>query len=76
MTFECLYIILVDYVILVGCFDATLTLSLFMFLAAFLSYFFVFCFTCRNLTLPLFKKDVFVRKSYFSPTRSISAVMK
>ena len=34
------------------------------------------CFTSRNLTLPLFKKDVFVRNGYFSPTRSISVVMK
>ena len=35
----------------------------------------VSCFICRNLTL-LFFFDVFVRNSYFSPTRSISAVMK
>ena len=28
-----------------------------------------YCFICRNLiTLPLFKKDVFVRNGYFSPT--------
>ena len=36
----------------------------------------VSCFICRNLTLPLFKKDVFVRNNYFFLTRSISAVMK
>ena len=40
--------------------------SLFLFLAAF------FCFYCRRLILPLFKRDVFVRNGYFSPTRSIS----
>ena len=34
----------------------------------------VFRFICRNLTIPLFKKDMFVRNSYFSPTRSISVV--
>ena len=29
----------------------------------------MYCFICRNLiTLPLFKKDVFVRNGYFSPT--------
>ena len=27
------------------------------------------CFICRNLTLPLIKKDVFIRNGYFSPTR-------
>ena len=36
----------------------------------------VFCFICRNLTLPLSKKDVFVRNIYFSPTKSVSVVMK
>ena len=36
----------------------------------------VSCFICRYLTLPLFKKDVFARNGYFSPTRSISVVMK
>ena len=36
----------------------------------------VSCFIFKNLTLPLLKKDVFVRNSYFSPTRSASAVMK
>ena len=36
----------------------------------------VSCFICRDLTLPLFKKDVFVRNGYFSPTRSVSVVMK
>ena len=34
----------------------------------------VSCFICRNLTLLLFKKDVFVRKGYFSTARSISVV--
>ena len=29
-------------------------------------------FICINLTLPLFKKDKFVRNGYFSPTRSVS----
>ena len=33
-------------------------------------------FICRNLTVPSFKKDVFVRNGYFSPTRSVSVVMK
>ena len=49
-----------------------LALSLFMFLQHFcliLSRFIV-----RNLTLPLFKQDVFVRNSHFSPARSISVV--
>ena len=43
-----------------------------------LSYFFlmVSCFICRNLTLPSFKKSVFVRNGYFSPMRSTSVVMK
>ena len=36
----------------------------------------VSCFLCRNLTLPSFKKGVFVRNGYFSPMRSISVVMK
>ena len=36
----------------------------------------VSCFISRNLTLPLFKKDVFVRNDYFSPSRLISVVMK
>ena len=36
----------------------------------------VSCFICRNLTLPSFKKGVFVRNGYFSPMRSISVVMK
>ena len=36
----------------------------------------VLCFICRNLTLPYSKKDVFVRNGNFSPTRSISVVMK
>ena len=39
-------------------------------------YLTVSCLICRNLTLPLFQKDVFVRNGYFSPTRSISVVMK
>ena len=30
----------------------------------------------RNLTLPLFTKDVFVTNCYFSPMRSISILMK
>ena len=34
------------------------------------------CFICTNLTLPSFKKDVFVRSGYFSPMRSISVAMK
>ena len=38
--------------------------------------FIVSCFFCRNWTLPSFKKDVFVRNGYFSPTRSISVIMK
>ena len=35
-------------------------------------------FICRNLTLPLFKKGVFVKNDYFSPmrVRSISVVIK
>ena len=33
-------------------------------------------FNCRNVTLPLFKKDVSVRNCYFSPMRSISILMK
>ena len=51
-----------------------LTLSLF----TFWQYFglTVSRFICRNLTLPLLKKDVFVRSGYFSPTRSICIVMK
>ena len=36
----------------------------------------VSCFICRNLTLPSFKKGVFVRNGYFSSMRSISVVMK
>ena len=36
----------------------------------------VSCFICKNLTLPLFKSDVFVRNDYSSPARSISVVMK
>ena len=36
----------------------------------------VSCFICRYLTLPLFKKGVFVRNGYFSSMRSISVVMK
>ena len=36
----------------------------------------VSCFICRNLTFPLFKKDVFVRNGYFSPMRSISVIIK
>ena len=35
----------------------------------------VSCFICRSLTLPLFKKSVFVRNGH-SPIRSISGVMK
>ena len=31
---------------------------------------------CRNLSLPLFKKDVFVRNGYFFLTRSISVVIR
>ena len=34
------------------------------------------CFICRSLTLPSFKKDVFVKNGYFSPMRSISGVIK
>ena len=40
------------------------------------SWLMVFCFICRNLTLPSFKKGVFVRNGYFSSMRSISVVMK
>ena len=36
----------------------------------------VSCFICRNLTLPSFKKGVFLKNGYFSPTRLISVVMK
>ena len=36
----------------------------------------VSCFICRNLTLPLLKKDVLIRRGYFSPKRSISAIIK
>ena len=36
----------------------------------------VSCFVCRNLALSLFKKDMFVRNGYFSPTRPISVTMK
>ena len=39
----------------------TLPLSLFMFCLMFS------CFICRNLTLPSFKKGLFVRYGYFSP---------
>ena len=39
------------------------TLSLFKFLAVFLSYSVLLY--CRNLTWPLFRKDVFVRNGYF-----------
>ena len=35
----------------------------------------VSCFICRNLTLPSFKKGMFVRNDYFSPMRSISVVL-
>ena len=51
-----------------------LTLAVFMFCQHFC--FIVSCFICRNLTLPLLKKDAIVRKGYFSPKRSISVVMK
>ena len=47
-----------------------LTLCLFMFCHM------VFCFVCRNLTFPSFKKGVFVKNGYFFPMRSISVVMK
>ena len=33
-------------------------------------------FISRNLTLPIFKQDLFVRNGYFSQTRSIPVVMK
>ena len=36
----------------------------------------VSCFICRNLTLSLIKKDVFIRNGYFSPTRYISAAIE
>ena len=39
-------------------------------------YLMVSSFICRNLILPSFKKDVFVRNGYFSPMTSISVVMK
>ena len=45
-----------------------------MFLATFFSNNVLFY--CRNSTLPLFKKDLFVGNGYFSATRSISIVMK
>ena len=38
--------------------------------------FIVSCFPCRNLTLPLFKKDVFVTNCYFSLKRSIFNITK
>ena len=37
---------------------------------------FVLCCLVLNLTLPSFKKGVFVRNGYFSPMRSISVAMK
>ena len=51
----------------------TLTLSLSMFVAAYLSYSILFI--CRNLTLLLLEKHVFLRKGYLGLTRSISVVM-
>ena len=36
----------------------------------------VSCFICRKLTLPSFKKGVFIRNDYSSPMRPISFVMK
>ena len=39
-------------------------------------YLIVSCFICRDVTLPSFKKGVFVRNVYFSQMRSISAVVK
>ena len=36
----------------------------------------VSCFICRNLTLPSFKKGMFVRIGYFSPVRPTSVVVK
>ena len=47
-----------------------LTLSLLMFWQHFLLM--VSCFICRNLTLSLFKKGVFIRNGCFSTMRSIS----
>ena len=35
-----------------------------------------FCRIALIVALPLFKKEVFVRNGYFSPSRSISVVMK
>ena len=48
------------------------------FFSCFRQYFclIVSCFICRNLTLPLFTKDMFVRNGYFSSARSISVIMK
>ena len=36
----------------------------------------VYCLICRNSTLILCKKHVFVRSGYFYPRKSISVVMK
>ena len=34
------------------------------------------CFICRNLTLPLFKADMFMRNGYFSLMRLVSVIVK
>ena len=39
-------------------------------------YLIVFRFICRNLTLPFFKKDMFITNGYFSLTRLICVIMK
>ena len=49
----------------------SLTFFLFMFSCSQFSCLIVSCFICRILTLLLFKKDVFIRKGFLSPTRSI-----
>ena len=33
------------------------------------------CFICRNLTLPTFKKSLFVGNGFLSPMRSVSVIM-
>ena len=51
----------------------TYTISFYVFGSIF---FIVSWFICGNSTLPLLKKDVFIRNGYFSLTISISVVMK
>ena len=55
------------------CYASCVPKHLHYLLPCFLQYFYLIlsCLICRNLTLPLFKKDVFVRNSYF-PLNEIS----